>query len=322
MEKRNCDVIVLIRDAYGKYAWEASGIFNDFDSEKEIAEMVKNTANIIDNSKCVSKGQRNTFGSMRQDMIARSAQKSQILAQQTGFHQNSESKTSKEDQLEMDKNKSYSALVNQKLVDKNESKSSAAYWSAKYIEANRVSIKTHVGFKANLTDKDCDKFRYYSDSISGELAYIIPSELKADLSFERKKALYLSSCIRIIWSETGKDSKNAPIWLSQQYIPTQRHSLENTPLIYIRITAQSHGLYRVSINGESVLPYLLGQYKKGGHKKDKHRRKDKGARLKLNKTKQIISKIGAAHTNTTSIPTTGFERVIIGPLVDGMVIMA
>ena len=28
LEPRHCDVIVLIRDAYGKYAWEASGIFN------------------------------------------------------------------------------------------------------------------------------------------------------------------------------------------------------------------------------------------------------------------------------------------------------
>ena len=63
--------------------------------------------------------------------------------------------------------------------------------------ANRVAIKTHVGFKANLSNKDCDKFPYYSDSISGELAYIVPSELKDNVSFERKKALYLSSCIRI-----------------------------------------------------------------------------------------------------------------------------
>eukprot|EP00483_Globobulimina_turgida_P010106 UN10125 len=194
--------------------------------------------------------------------------------------------------------------------------------------ANRVAIKTHVGFKANLSNKDCDKFRYYSDSISGELAYIIPSELSSKISFERKKALYLSTCIRIIWSETHKSKskssnkkKNCPIWLCPEYIATYRHSLPDTPIIYIRITAQSHGLYRVSINGESVLPHLLGQYKKNRHSKhSKHSKKNKmNFRNVKNKIKQeeIISRIGAAHTNTTSIPTTGFERVIIGPLVDG-----
>ena len=124
--------------------------------------------------------------------------------------------------------------------------------------ANRVSVHSHVGFKGQLTHSDCARFPYYSDSVSGEFAYIVPLELKASLSLARKKALYLSSCIRIIWSETQTTERNCPLWLSQQFVATRRHPSAETPIIYIRITAQSHGLYRVSINGESVLPHLLG----------------------------------------------------------------
>eukprot|EP01084_Bolivina_argentea_P159912 278526_1 len=194
--------------------------------------------------------------------------------------------------------------------------------------ANRVSIKSHVGYKASLCATDCDEFAYYSDSISGELAYVVPSELKEKVSLERKKSLYLSTCIRIVWSETSP-SKNCPIWLSTKYIPSERHPNPSTPIIYIRITAHSHGLYRVSINGESVLPYLLGQVKgsKKQMKKKYRQRKQHNPNATHNaqqdmddESDQIISMIGAAHTNTTSIPTTGFERVIIGPLVDGMII--
>ena len=532
LEPRHCDVIILVRDAYGKYAWEASGIFNDYDQDKEIKEIIKTTSHIIDNSKVVATGKRNQFGSIRQDMIARSLEKSQILAQQKNYHHNQQEESKQNDNdndndKDTDNNNdnkaSYEKLVSSKLVPKNNSKSSAAYWSSAYVQsnwrhnqendssnnrltklmksaitsqkniesktnllysqyqrhplknmeyqqqqtenksnssqttldesvayhdtidkysessppklptqddaatfmhsrrllstlgflrpnqatgvarfvdildndqrtgnsditltdylndldqitaldqiaisilyhndgetqlsdfdilsspksrqaqhsqsfeyfltsmANRVAIKTHVGFKANLTNKDCDKFPYYSDSISGELAYIVPSEIKDTVSIERRKTLYLSSCIRIIWSETESTKKNCPLWLSQDFVPTERHPSQDTPIIYIRITAQSHGLYRVSINGESVLPHLLGSYKK----KKKNKRHSKNSTKKSKTTmlnhnqnnddndNQIISVIGAAHTNTTSIPTTGFERVIIGPLVDGMVI--
>merc|ERR1712172_301720 len=57
-----------------------------------------------------------------------------------------------------------------------------------------------------------------------------------------------------------------------------------------------------------------------GSKKKEMRRKDKERESESEEKEQLISVIGAAHTNTTSIPTTGFERVIIGPLVDGMVV--
>eukprot|EP01083_Nonionella_stella_P014710 41265_1 len=50
LEARHCDVIILIRDAYGKYAWEASCIFNDCDMVKEIEEVCSSTPNMIDNS--------------------------------------------------------------------------------------------------------------------------------------------------------------------------------------------------------------------------------------------------------------------------------
>merc|ERR1712228_138622 len=175
--------------------------------------------------------------------------------------------------------------------------------------ANRVNIKNHFGFKHVLSHKDVDFFPYYSDSISGEFAFIVASELKQNVSFERKKALYLSCCIRIIWSES-----NEPLWLHPTYIATQRHSSQNTPVIFIRITAQSHGLYRISIYGESVLSG-------GGDNKKKKNKKEKDEDEEgEEEAAMIISELGAAHTNTTSIPTTGFERVIIGPLVDGMVI--
>jgi len=200
--------------------------------------------------------------------------------------------------------------------------------------ANRVSIRDHVGFRGNLTCSDCDCFPYFSDSVCGELACIVPSELRDSVPFSRKKKLYLSSCIRIIWSETAlsnPSTKNCPLWLSNEFSATLRHPAPETPIIYIRITAQSHGLYRVSINGESVLPHLLGQYKK--KKKSKNTTSSKGkkrrsqqpngsanANANATEDEQICSVIGAAHQNTTSIPTTGWERLIIGPLVDGMVI--
>merc|ERR1711971_1314179 len=57
-----------------------------------------------------------------------------------------------------------------------------------------------------------------------------------------------------------------------------------------------------------------------GSKKKEMRRKDKERESESEEKEQLLSVIGAAHTNTTSIPTTGFERVIIGPLVDGMVV--
>ena len=113
--------------------------------------------------------------------------------------------------------------------------------------------------------------------------------------------------------------------MAQKFNPTPRHPSQDTPVIYIRITAQSHGLCRVSINGESVLPHLLGQYKKKRrHNRQSSKRTSKRSSVKPSSSEEdedhIISVIGAAHTNTTSIPTTGFERVIIGPLVDGMVV--
>eukprot|EP00484_Ammonia_sp_Unknown_P001143 CAMPEP_0197023226 /NCGR_PEP_ID=MMETSP1384-20130603/3991_1 /TAXON_ID=29189 /ORGANISM="Ammonia sp." /LENGTH=1535 /DNA_ID=CAMNT_0042451417 /DNA_START=138 /DNA_END=4745 /DNA_ORIENTATION=+ len=534
LEPRHCDVIVLIRDAYGKYAWEVSGIFNDFDTEKEVAEIVATTTNIIDNSKPVTKGTRTEFGNMRQDKVARSMEKAQILAQQKNYHHNALSEDGQEGKANDDDSKAVAVekLMASKLVTANDAKSSAAYWSSTYTKdnwryrqlnekglqqysvliqksmaaqenmekknnvlytkwqqhplknavyqqqqtecksnsnaesasldtsvahsntvdlfsasephkpptqddaatfmhsrrllstlgflrpnqatgvarfvdildqqpqnynigtdkmdmtlmdylseldritsldqigvsilyhndgesqlsdfdilaspkskqklhsgsfeyfltsmANRVAIKTHVGYKGVLTNKDCDKFPYYSDSICGELAYIVPSELKSTVTLERKKSLYLSSCIRIIWSETAPTdssptsssiNKNCPLWLSQQFIPTNRHPNPETPIIYIRITAQSHGLYRVSINGESVLPHLLGASTKKKKRKDKKGKKHRASSLKTEESEEpIISTIGAVHTNTTTIPTTGFERVIIGPLVDGMVI--
>merc|ERR1712154_348731 len=80
-------------------------------------------------------------------------------------------------------------------------------------------------------------------------------------------------------------------------------------IIYLRITAQSNGLYRVSIHAETMLLKNNNKRQKSG---DYHN----------GNNEQILSELCAAHkhTNTTSIPTTGFDRVIIGPLVDGMVI--
>lgn len=548
LEARYCDLIFLVRDAYGKYAWEASGIFNDFDIEQEVEDMVVNNPNIIDNTSSVTRGTPNAdqFGAIRQDMIARSKQKSQHLAQRKSFH-HEETKEMENGNNESSNNQQQKPSV---VAEENAANSSAANWSSDYtlsnwrhreqlknerictsmkavitkqeaieseirstytqyqfhplknvdyqqqqeqcrqqqqqqqspppsssptnnggagglqpalnpkvpfsseidtfsesqphplpsqdeaatfmhcrrllstlgflrpnqatgvsrfidildrreqIEnrssnaaeqltisdylyeldaitaldqisvsilyhndgvnqlsdfdilsspqstssnhsdafecfvtsmANRVSIRNHVGFRGNLTSSDCDRFPYFSDSICGELAYIVPSELKASLSLERKKKLYLSSCIRIIWSETAatnSSTKNCPLWLSNEFLATNRHPSPDTPIIYIRITAQSHGLYRVSINGESVLPHLLGQSTNKKKKKSKNGRDGKGKKRKsqlsnggnVENEEQIRSVIGAAHQNTTSIPTTGWERLIIGPLVDGMVI--
>merc|ERR1712039_1036770 len=83
-------------------------------------------------------------------------------------------------------------------------------------------------------------------------------------------------------------------------------------------TAQSNGLYRISIHAESVL--LKNNNNKKHHHHHHHNREEAAAAKAAEEEKQILSELVAAHTNTTSIPFTGSERVIIGPLVDGMVI--
>eukprot|EP01083_Nonionella_stella_P298035 1011902_1 len=75
----HCDVIVLIRYAYGKYAWEASCIFNDCDMVKEIEEVCSSTPNMIDNSPNMidSASKSESAAGSRNDMMSKALVESQ-----------------------------------------------------------------------------------------------------------------------------------------------------------------------------------------------------------------------------------------------------
>jgi len=164
--------------------------------------------------------------------------------------------------------------------------------------ANHVDLDTHTGYNGGITKHDCKRIFYYATS-THEAVFHVPSVMnKAD--FARKKEIYLSSPIRIIWSKS-----KAPIFLSTQFKPTQRFKRADTPVVYIRLTPLECGLYRVSIQGDVVLEYLQG----------KRERKFGADDMDAYITSELTGRLAGPE-----IPTTGMSKLVIGPLLDSMVV--
>ncbi|ETO27753.1 hypothetical protein RFI_09379 [Reticulomyxa filosa] len=118
--------------------------------------------------------------------------------------------------------------------------------------SNHVDLDTHSGYCGGLTRHDCKRIYYYANR-THEIVFHVPS-LMTKSEFARKKDIYFSTPIRIIWSKS-----KAPIFLSTQFKPNPRFKRPDTPIIYIRLTPLEAGLYRVSIQGDLVLEHLQGK---------------------------------------------------------------
>jgi len=164
--------------------------------------------------------------------------------------------------------------------------------------STHVDLEGHNGYNGGITRHDCKRIFYYANN-THEIVFHVPSTMtKAD--FNRKKDIYLSTPIRIIWSKS-----KAPIFLSTQFKTSQRFKRPDTPIIYIRLTPLESGLYRVSIQGDVYLEYLQG----------KRERKF----VPDNTNASIISELTGRLTGP-EIPTTGMSKLVIGPLLDSMVV--
>ncbi|ETO29902.1 AAA+ ATPase, core domain-containing protein [Reticulomyxa filosa] len=177
---------------------------------------------------------------------------------------------------------------------------------------NHVDLDGHTGYTGGITKHDCKRIFYYANS-THEIVFHVPSAMtKVDLN--RKKDMYLSAPIRIIWSKS-----KAPIFLSTQFKPSQRFKRPDTPVIYIRLTPLESGLYRVSIQGDMVLEYLQGKRKFTSDNADVKCKKDINEREREKKCMYMTSEL-TGRLAGPEIPTTGMSKLIIGPLLDSMVV--
>ena len=95
--------------------------------------------------------------------------------------------------------------------------------------SNDVELDSHIGYTGCVTVRDTNCLSYYANQ-NYEIAFHVPSTMNK-IGFERKKDIYLSNCVRIIWSDSLE-----PLWLTTRYIPDKTyydrtHPDTNTPVI-------------------------------------------------------------------------------------------
>jgi len=118
-----------------------------------------------------------------------------------------------------------------------------------------VDLSEHTGFSGQLTEEDTEIVPYYSH-YNYELVLHVPS-LCATTDHNRRRQLYETCAVRIIWSDSQKPMQLSTKFQASSFIGTKgnhqqrpRSSFKESskPILYIRINPQSGGLHRVRLH--------------------------------------------------------------------------